>query len=178
MFSTFAKQAKCLVYNADDAHLVKIAAQHPNAVSFGSVLSNADFRLLGSIVCKGERFEHFFEDVDGIKHELSLQLPGNHNAMNALAVITGLHVLGWDVEKALSVVNSFKGVRRRMELVGVQGGVHYYLDYAHHPDEIKATVNTALVMASYESRLGFVPTASLYADAPFERRFGCGVGLS
>ncbi len=72
--------------------------------------------------------------------DLSLQVPGKHNVLNALAVMAVIHRLGLPLQEAAEALNRFTGTGRRFELVGSVQGIHIYDDYAHHPTEIRATL--------------------------------------
>jgi UDP-N-acetylmuramate--alanine ligase len=72
--------------------------------------------------------------------EVSLQVPGEHNVRNALAVIAIVDVLGLPREKAAKALGKFTGTGRRFELRGEVNGISLFDDYAHHPTEIKATL--------------------------------------
>jgi UDP-N-acetylmuramate--alanine ligase len=75
---------------------------------------------------------------------LSLELPGQHNQLNALAVLTLIKELKLDVKKAKKVLEGFKGTARRFEIKGkLKNGVWLIDDYAHHPTEIRATLKAA-----------------------------------
>jgi UDP-N-acetylmuramate: L-alanyl-gamma-D-glutamyl-meso-diaminopimelate ligase len=65
---------------------------------------------------------------------------GGHNVDNALAAIAAAHHAGVPVAQAIAALGRFAGVRRRMELSGVAGGVHVYDDFAHHPTAIATTL--------------------------------------
>lgn len=71
---------------------------------------------------------------------ISLPLLGVHMASNALAAIAVGKEFGVSREKIVEALNSFSGVRRRLELIGEERGVTVMNDYAHHPTEIKATL--------------------------------------
>jgi UDP-N-acetylmuramate: L-alanyl-gamma-D-glutamyl-meso-diaminopimelate ligase len=65
---------------------------------------------------------------------------GEHNVMNALAAIAAAHRLGVEPERAAEALGQFRGVKRRMEVRGVVGGVTVYDDFAHHPTAIETTL--------------------------------------
>ncbi|MGV1099994.1 UDP-N-acetylmuramate--L-alanine ligase [Thiovibrio sp. JS02] len=67
-------------------------------------------------------------------------LPGRHNALNALAVIAVLDILGVGAEKIAVSLKEFKGVRRRQEVRGVVRGVTVIDDFAHHPTAVRETL--------------------------------------
>jgi UDP-N-acetylmuramate--alanine ligase len=81
---------------------------------------------------------------------VSLQVPGRHNVRNALAAIGVAYRLGLPVLKASQALSQFRGASRRFEVRGEPGGILLVDDYAHHPTEIRATLNAA--RARYPSR--------------------------
>lgn len=75
--------------------------------------------------------------------KIRLEIYGKHNVLNALAAIAvsrSFEITFGDIREGLS---DFKGVERRFETLCVKNGVKYVADYAHHPDEIRASVRTA-----------------------------------
>lgn len=72
--------------------------------------------------------------------KVSLQVPGEHNVRNALAVLAIVSLLGLSRRKAAQALAQFAGTGRRFELRGVIHDIHIFDDYAHHPTEIRATL--------------------------------------
>ena len=72
--------------------------------------------------------------------KVSLQVPGQHNVRNSLAVLAIMGVLGLSRRKAARALAEFTGTGRRFELRGEVNGICIFDDYAHHPTEIKATL--------------------------------------
>ena len=72
---------------------------------------------------------------------MNLALQGEHNLQNALAAIAAAQAAGVAPEQAIRALESFKGVRRRMELRGTAGGVTVWDDFAHHPTAIATTIS-------------------------------------
>jgi UDP-N-acetylmuramate--alanine ligase len=72
--------------------------------------------------------------------KVSLQVPGEHNVRNALAVLAIISELGLSRKKAAQALAEFSGTNRRFELRGEVSGIKVYDDYAHHPTEIRATL--------------------------------------
>jgi UDP-N-acetylmuramate--alanine ligase len=69
-----------------------------------------------------------------------LNLPGEHNALNALAAFGVAVELGVDPAVALRALGGFTGVDRRSQVKGEAGGVLVVDDYGHHPSEIQAVL--------------------------------------
>ncbi len=74
---------------------------------------------------------------------VKLSIPGEHNVLNSLAALTTAFSLGLDLETAIKSIFAFSGVDRRFQYKGKFNGVTIIDDYAHHPDEIKATLSAA-----------------------------------
>jgi UDP-N-acetylmuramate--alanine ligase len=74
---------------------------------------------------------------------VSLQVPGEHNARNALAALSVAATLGLPLQEAADALGTFSGTGRRFEVRGEKRGVIVVDDYAHHPTEIKATLSAA-----------------------------------
>ncbi len=70
----------------------------------------------------------------------SLALPGVHNRANALAAVAAARHAGVPPDLALKALETFKGIKRRLELRGEVGGISVYDDFAHHPTAIAATI--------------------------------------
>lgn len=66
---------------------------------------------------------------------------GQHNRDNALAAIAAARHVGVPAELSVESLSSFKGIKRRMELLGVVNGITVYDDFAHHPTAIKLTLD-------------------------------------
>ena len=75
------------------------------------------------------------------KVTLTIQLCGEHNVLNALAVFIECSELGIPSEKISSGLASFQGVKRRQEERGEKNGVLVIDDFAHHPTAVKETLN-------------------------------------
>ncbi|OGK10020.1 UDP-N-acetylmuramate--L-alanine ligase [Candidatus Roizmanbacteria bacterium RIFCSPHIGHO2_01_FULL_35_10] len=74
---------------------------------------------------------------------MTIKLFGEKNVSNAAGVILTLHQLGFKLEKIKSAIKDFTGAKRRFELVYKKKGTYLFDDYAHHPNEIKATISAA-----------------------------------
>jgi UDP-N-acetylmuramate--alanine ligase len=87
--------------------------------------------------------------ADGVRfrwrgQEVTLAVPGAHNAVNAAGALTAAALAGADPARAAAALADFAGARRRFELLGqAQAGAAIYDDYAHHPTEVSATIAAA-----------------------------------
>ena len=72
--------------------------------------------------------------------DFELAIPGEHNRRNAAAALAALELAGLPREEAQIHLAEFSGAGRRLELRGEAGGVRVLDDYAHHPAEIRATI--------------------------------------
>ena len=73
--------------------------------------------------------------------QISWSLTGEHNINNALGAIAAARHVGVEPKTACEALNQFKGVKRRMELLGEPAGIKIYDDFAHHPTAIKTTLD-------------------------------------
>lgn len=74
--------------------------------------------------------------------EFSLGIPGKHNLANAQGVITLSKCLKIPDKILYSTLANFKGLSRRIELIGEKNGIKIYDDYANHPTAIAASIET------------------------------------
>jgi len=104
--------------------------------------------------------------------EVRLKVPGEHNVANAMAAIVFCYeVLGVPFSFLAEALSTFKGVKRRFEIVGQIGGVTVVDDYAHHPTEIQALLRTARKV--FEGRIWVIFQPHRYTrTAKLRREFG------
>lgn len=76
---------------------------------------------------------------------ITLNVPGKHNVLNALASVCSALALNVKYDAIIDGISSFFGTHRRFEIKGKKDGITVVDDYAHHPTEIKATLNSAKV---------------------------------
>ena len=74
-------------------------------------------------------------------YSVILKAAGEHNIYNSLGVLTVCDVLGIDLSLVVRSLSSFKGIGRRLEVIGEKSGMIVIDDYAHHPTEIRAGLN-------------------------------------
>jgi UDP-N-acetylmuramate--alanine ligase len=82
--------------------------------------------------------------LDGEIHPwvMRLSVPGRHMALNALGALLAAIEIGAPAECVLDGLAGFEGVRRRFELIGAVASARVFDDYAHHPTEIAATLES------------------------------------
>jgi UDP-N-acetylmuramate--alanine ligase len=106
---------------------------------------------------------------------MRMSVPGRHMALNALGALLAAMEVGASAESVLDGLAGFEGVRRRFELVGAVAGVRLFDDYAHHPTEVRATLDAVRTLAeqSGSGRSVVVFQPHLYSrTAAFAREFG------
>jgi len=79
------------------------------------------------------------------KIRVELNVPGAHNIKNSLAALAVCYGIGLDIKKAVEILKFFTGVKRRFEKRGEKKGALIFDDYAHHPTEVKATLEAAVI---------------------------------
>jgi len=86
---------------------------------------------------------HFtFNHPHGKIPDMVLQMPGLINLENTIAACSTAITAGAKEEEIRAAITSFKGIKRRMESVVSNGNIIYYDDYAHHPEEINASIKS------------------------------------
>ena len=136
-----------IIYNADDVNLAKLIHQ-TNIANCGFSIENPSNFQVKDIKFSSEHTEFkvhntYSKNLLDKTEDYKIQLPGKMNVYNALAAITILRVLGFGYEQIALELLSFKGVKRRFELVGVKNGITIIDDYAHHPTAVRETLEAA-----------------------------------
>ena len=156
-----------IIANRDDANTMRTleGESHP-VTTFG--LEAGDVHAAGliwerglpafDVVYRGETFAH-----------VSLRVPGVHNVKNALAAAAASIALGVPARAVEEGLNAFRGAGRRLEHKGSFHGAEVFDDYAHHPGELKALLDTARTLGYERVICAFQPhtytrTAALFDD--------------
>ena len=138
-FAMLATQG--VLSNGDDPHTVE-AMEGIDHITFGV---NEGNRITAKNVSPDWR--HFDVICDGQMYcHLDMGVLGKHNALNALAAAGAAWMLGIPGEAVARGLESFHGAGRRMEFKGNFNGAEVYDDYAHHPDEVRATISAVRAM--------------------------------
>ncbi len=141
-FASSTKEEGCLFACADDDNLKKVLSDYPKEFITYGLEDSADVQarnikiqeLSSTFDCyyRGDYFERFL-----------LNIPGIYNVVNSLAAISlsiRLNIKKTIVKEALF---SYTGAKRRFQVKAKIGGITVIEDYAHHPTEIKATIQAA-----------------------------------
>lgn len=136
-----------LITSADDANAAKLVNfVQPGVKTFTYGLSDtATFRAINVVANTRGGFDYDMQETASgeILTHVSLQIPGEHNVRNSLAVLTAVEALGLPVVTAARNLSAFTGTGRRFEVVGEVEGITIIDDYAHHPSKIHATLSAA-----------------------------------
>lgn len=155
-----------IVACVDDPEVVQAVSGFANVIRYG-LGDNAELRATN--VTFNERGSSF--DVAGVGF-FKLFVPGEHNVRNALAAIGAGRALNIDPHVIATALAKFLGVDRRFQILGDYLGAVVVDDYAHHPTEIRATLQAA--RSGYpERRIVALFQPHLYSrTADFAREFG------
>ena len=169
LFGGFTGRAERAVLNLDNVETRALARSLPadKVITFAlgeesATLNAHDLEPLPT----GMRFT--LTELGGAKHAVVLNVPGAHNVANALAALGAVRAIGMPLAQAVAALETFAGIRRRMEVVGTANGVTVIDDFAHNPDKIAATLKT---LHAFEGRLlilfqphGFGPLRLMQAE--------------
>jgi UDP-N-acetylmuramate--alanine ligase len=89
------------------------------------------------------KFFFDYESENGSINGLQTNLAGRHNIENSIVAITIAKILGLNGEAVRDGLQSFKGIKRRFEMIYEDEQVTYIDDYAHHPTELKLAIGAA-----------------------------------
>ncbi|WP_069650641.1 UDP-N-acetylmuramate--L-alanine ligase [Caloranaerobacter ferrireducens] len=132
-----------LVINNDDINTSKIINKaNCNIVTFG--IKNKSNYKADDISFTTYGFPKFKLIINNSEeYNVTLKVMGIHNVYNALASIATAHNLNIPINTIIEAIESYTGTHRRFETKGIINGIRIIDDYAHHPTEIKATLNAA-----------------------------------
>lgn len=150
LFGGFTARATTAVLNLDNPETAALAQTLPagKAITFGLGEEKADLSAHDlTPLPAGMKFRL----IEGwSEHDVILNVPGAHNVANALAALGATRALGVPTSEAVKALETFAGIRRRMEVVGTAGDITVIDDFAHNPDKIAATLKT---LHAFDGRL-------------------------
>lgn len=145
LFRDFVGKAEKAVLNLDNAEVAALAAQLPDEKKITYGLTAPGARLRGENIA----FAHqavTFDVVDAQTQErvsVALPVPGRHNVSNALAALSASLARGVPLAVAAQALSGFKGIARRLDVIGRSpSGITVIDDFAHNPDKIAASLET------------------------------------
>ncbi len=144
---TFVQYAKnldengCLVINSDDDGAEMVIENTKAKVYTFGIHSDCDYKAEDISFSKEGYPTYNLKIKSGKTYIVNLSVMGIHNVYNSLASIAAAHIYGVAIEDILERITLYTGVHRRLELKGYYNGAKIIDDYAHHPTEIKATLN-------------------------------------
>ena len=152
-----------VIANGDDPHVVE-TLEGMDYTTFGLCIQNTvhpenislDWRHM-DVICNEEFYCH-----------LDLKVIGKHNALNALGAAAAAWKLGVPGEAVAEGLKTFGGADRRMQFKGTYNGADVYDDYAHHPDELKATIEAVRTMKYDRVVVAFQPHTYTRTKALFD----------
>lgn len=142
-FADYISRARYVVLCADDEEANQLPTSSSAEVIRYGIASN-DARLRATNLRReglGTRFDVVFDGE--LLGNVALAVPGEHNVRNALGALAAGLCLGATVPAMAPGIAAFRGVERRFQLLGEQAGVMVVDDYAHHPTEVRATIQAA-----------------------------------
>jgi UDP-N-acetylmuramate--alanine ligase len=151
LFGGFTGRAAKAVLNLDNVETRALAQSLPTdkviTFALGEESATLNAHALEPLRT-GMRFT--LTERGGAKHAVVLSVPGAHNVANALAALGAVRAIGVPLAEAVAALETFAGIRRRMEIVGTAAGVTVIDDFAHNPDKIAATLKT---LHAFDGRL-------------------------
>ncbi len=139
-FKRYLSLAETAVVNIDDDYTVEACEEYEGRLIRVSTKGNeAEYNAVDI------SYDHGFGSFDVIKGavnlgRVTLGVPGEHSVLDALVTVAVSDICGLPFEPVANALACFKGANRRFEYIGKYNGIDVYDDYAHHPSEIKTTL--------------------------------------
>ena len=143
-FAQNVPSAGTIVIDSGIEDLRSLTGKLPCSICTVGTLPEDDYRAEDiSYNEEGKASFTVFEKETGERSRIVLSVPGRHNVENALAAIAVGRLIGLSMNVIARGLKIFGGTHRRFEEKGRLGNIRIIDDYAHHPDEITATLTTA-----------------------------------
>jgi len=144
LFRAFVNKAEIAILNLDNEETAALAAELPASrkltYSIGGAKADLQARDIEPL-SDGIAFT-VSERNAAAPLKVRLKVPGRHNVSNALAAIGAARAAGFSLAEATDALASFKGISRRLDVIGTANGITVIDDFAHNPDKITATLAT------------------------------------
>ena len=131
-----------IILCADSEPLMKLSNSIKKPIVTYGTVSNADFRA-DNIIFNQNCSEYDLLHNEKKLGKIKINVPGKHNVLNSLAAISLGIELGVSIDILKNSINDYNGVRRRFDIKSNSSQIMVVDDYAHHPTEVKATINAA-----------------------------------
>jgi UDP-N-acetylmuramate--alanine ligase len=156
-----------VIANADDANTMDCTSRITgrNVLTF-ALENEADVKAVNISIGKTSEFDILFHGKP--YGHFALNVTGKHNVYDATAAIAASIVSGISADKAAEGLKNFFGAGRRVEYKGKCGGAEVYDDYAHHPNELKATLSAVREMGFKRIICAFQPHTYSRTQALFD----------
>ncbi len=132
-----------MLFNKDCPYGRRLLEEFPQAKSF-SVLGEADYYAKDlQMSFQGSRFVMCYR---GKELPFQIRLPMRYNISNALAVLSSIHLLGFDLNDFRGALEEIPAIPGRMERIGAATDYTVFVDYAHTPDALEQVLHDAKQM--------------------------------
>ena len=131
------------VYNADDANVLRAIKSARCTCIPISLEHEALYQATELVQHENACYDFSFVREGESLSRVALHVPGRHNVYNALASMAALHIAGLCAQEISDGISQYQGTQRRFQYMGEFFGCQLYQDYAHHPTEIRATLQVA-----------------------------------
>jgi UDP-N-acetylmuramate--alanine ligase len=191
-FTTFGRGVSTLVLTcADDPGAKLVAARlatpgtpGPARLRSYGESAGADYRLT-DVASRGMAVSFAVaaqaSPFGEVHAQMTVQVPGHHNALNATAAFAAAVELGFAPPLVSAAIARYRGARRRMEVKGEEDGVRVLDSYAHHPTELAADLRAARDLAAQPAagRVIAIFQPHLFSRTRiFAAEFGAALGLA
>lgn len=159
-FIKFAKkipESGALIINNDDYNAKKVISHVSCDVLTFGINTECDFQAKNITFNDNGHSKFDVYHKDALYGTFTLRFPGQHNIYNALAAIVSAYVMEIPSDLVIEAVKAYQGTQRRFDILGKYHDAIVIDDYAHHPNEIKATLAAAKKMPNRRVRCIFQP---------------------
>ena len=159
-FNKYICVAGAAYINADD--IKSTALKHPNKITY-AIDNDAVYKAKILSAEKENRFAVYKNGKNLC--ECTISLLGKHNVYNALCAFSVAHEKGIEPNTIKEALYTFQGSKRRMEFLRISNtGAHIFMDYAHHPTEIKASISSF-------KQMGFNDIVCIFQSHTYSRTY-------
>ena len=164
-FNKYARQTSgTVIANGDNQNVIKAVEDISAKTIYFGLGANNDYYAANIKFGKLQNAEFDIMNGNNVVAHINLKVPGEHNIYNALAAYVACNELGVETEKFEKSIQNFRGAHRRFELLLEKNGITVVDDFAHHPTEIRTTLEAA-------SKMGFDRVWAIFQPHTFSRTY-------